>query len=369
VNRELKFKPDFARTVDRFAAWWIGQVLDRPPVSLGIRTSRPYTGPVSTHATRRERWLDVEFSVESAIADMQRRDFVGDSLPIYNPNVGPEVTATPFGCELEFSADSSWSQPIVHEPEDWRKLLESRLDYGNVYWRTIEQMTDLAIDRSQGRFLVGMTDLHGNYDILASLRDPQALCEDLIDCPDLLRAAGRFVSRAFAEMFDRSWRAVQRSGYGSTCWMHSYHEGPSYVPSSDFWCMVSPQIGREWILPDILTEMAPLERSIFHLDGPAALRHLDLLLELPNLHALQWVYGAGNGPATRWMDVYRRILAAGKGVRIEAETQQDALTILEQLGPKGLWLLVYEPFDSIASASAYLAEIERLTRSAPRSRR
>jgi hypothetical protein len=215
---------------------------------------------------------------------------------------------------------------------------------------------------------VGLTDLHGNYDILASLRDPQALCEDLVDCPDLVRRAGRRCAAGFVEMFRRSWERIRPSGYGSTCWLHSYHEGPSYVPSCDFWCMVSPQIGREWILPDILTEMAPLERSIFHLDGPTSLRHLDLLLErMPNLHGVQWVYGAGSGPATRWMDVYRRIVGAGKCVRVEAETPREAMEILEELGPRGLWLVVFQPFDTVASAQAYLADVERI--SAARSHR
>ena len=32
--RELQLKPNFARTIDRFEAWWNCQVLDRPPVTL-----------------------------------------------------------------------------------------------------------------------------------------------------------------------------------------------------------------------------------------------------------------------------------------------------------------------------------------------
>ncbi|MGQ9880715.1 MAG: hypothetical protein ACUVSV_07625 [Armatimonadota bacterium] len=352
--RDLAWKPDFGKTVERFEAWWLGEVIDRPPVTLYVTPSRPYQGPVKEHRSLRERWMDVEYVVESAIAHLERHDFVGDSFPIYWPNLGPEITATLFGCELEFSEGTSWSKPVVHEPEDWYRILEMSPNFNNVYCQTIERMTDYAIQRCEGRYIVGITDLHGNYDILAALRDPQALCMDLIDCPDLVAQVGRHMVAAFVEAFERSYRKIAAAGFGCTTWLTAYHEGPCYVPSCDFWAMVSVQMAREYILPDVLSEMEPLERSIFHLDGPDALKHLPLLLEIPSLHAVQWVYGAGRGPAARWIEVYRQCLQAGKSVQVLAETSQDALEVLEQLGRKGVWLTVGEAFVSVEEAEAFL---------------
>lgn len=355
--RELAWKPHFGKTVERFEAWWFGEVIDRPPVTLYVTPSRPYQGPVKEHRSLRERWMDVEYVVESAIAHLERHDFVGDSFPVYWPNLGPEITATLFGCELEFSESTSWSKPVVHRPEDWYRVLEMPPNLDNVYWQTIEHMTDYAIQRSEGRYIVGITDLHGNYDILAALRDPQALCIDLIDCPDLVAQVGRHVAKAFVEAFERSYRKIVAAGFGSTTWLTAYHEGPCYVPSCDFWAMVSAQMAREYILPDILSEMEPLERSIFHLDGPDALKHLPLLLEIPSLHAVQWVYGAGRGPAARWIEVYRQCLQAGKSVQVLAETAQDAMEVLEQVGQKGVWLTVGEAFASVEEAQTFLKAV------------
>jgi hypothetical protein len=123
--------------------------------------------------------------------------------------------------------------------------------------------------------------------------------------------------------------------------------------------MVSPQTAREMILPDILTEMAAMERTIFHLDGPQALGHLDALLATPQLSALQWVYGAGHGPAAKWIEVYQRAQAAGKAVQVLAETPQDALAVLGQLRPEGVWLCVDQGFADAAEADAFLREVER----------
>ncbi|PJB73612.1 MAG: hypothetical protein CO095_05680, partial [Armatimonadetes bacterium CG_4_9_14_3_um_filter_58_7] len=149
--------------------------------------------------------------------------------------------------------------------------------------------------------------------------------------------------------------------FGSTSWIPFYHPGPAYIPSCDFWCMLSDDFSRNAVLPDILTEMEAMERSVFHLDGPQALRHLDLLLEIPNLNAVQWVYGAGNGPAAKWVNVYKRIQAAGKGFLIHADDAQDALTVLEQTGPKGAWLFVGQAFDSVDETDRFIAEIQKLS--------
>ncbi len=94
---------------------------------------------------------------------------------------------------------------------------------------------------------------------------------------------------------------------------------------------------KEFVLPTIREEMKASDRNIYHLDGPGALRHLDAILEVPEIHAIQWVYGAGNGPARNWLPVYKKILDAGKGIRVEAEDYEDIRILNEELGSKGVW--------------------------------
>lgn len=356
--RELTFKPNFSQTVDRFEAWWRGDILDRPPVTLYTKPARAPRNLPTPPADPRDHWLDSDYVLQTAIALMEATDYVGDRFPCFNPNLGPEITATVFGCDLEFSKATSWSKPVVHNPADWQLIIEMQPDYQNQYWQRIEQLTDAAIAASDGRFLVGITDLHGAYDILSAIRDPQDLCMDLIDCPDIINQAGLHAANAFVGCFDRLYSKVAKAGMGSTCWLATLHAGPAYVPSCDFWCMVDGDTARDLILPTILTEMKPLHRSIFHLDGPQALRHVDLLLDLPTLNAVQWVFGAGNGPASKWIDVYKRILAAGKSIAVHADNPADALTVLDAVGPKGVWLDVGGEFDSIASAEAFLDEVK-----------
>ncbi len=45
----------------------------------------------------------------------------------------------------------------------------------------------------------------------------------------------------------------------------------------------------EVFLPGIIEECSFYERTIYHLAGPGALKHLDSLLEIKELDAIQWV--------------------------------------------------------------------------------
>jgi len=118
------------------------------------------------------------------------------------------------------------------------------------------------------------------------LRGPEDVCLDLVDAPDLVFQASLHASRAYVEGYRRLYQRLTALGQPSTTWCSYLHNGPAYIPSCDFWCLVSKEIGQEIIRPSIVMEMAPLERTIFHLDGPQALQHLDTMLALPNLHAV-----------------------------------------------------------------------------------
>ena len=46
--RHLERKPDFDATIERFAAWWEGELLDRPPVTRAVASTWPMKACSST---------------------------------------------------------------------------------------------------------------------------------------------------------------------------------------------------------------------------------------------------------------------------------------------------------------------------------
>ncbi len=358
----MQTKPDFAQTLARFEAWWHSDVIDRAVVQLSVKPTRPYTGPTRQHASLRQRWMDVEYQAQRALAEAVRRDYLADSFPMWMPNLGPEILATLYGGDLEFGEHTSWSKPILHDGSQWAEVVKLEPNFNNLYWQTIERMIDLGLSIGRGKFLVGIPDLHGAMDVLAGLREPQELCMDVIEYPELVQSAGMHVAQGFVEAFDRCVQKIGVHGQPMTSWLTMLHDGPACIPNCDFWCMLSPQVGRDMIAPMTLLEMQPMARSIYHLDGPDALRHLETVLALPRLNGVQWVYGAGRGPAAKWLEVYQRCRAAGKCLQIIAEGPADALTVLRALGPKGLMLSVGGEFADIESAQAFIKDVSKVTR-------
>ena len=353
---ELKCKPDIDEVLERFEAWWQCEIIDRPPVTVHIRRSRRPEPPRKAHATLRERWMDVEYNVGRFEASLDGAVFLGEAFPLFMPELGPEVCATVFGCELEFGEATSWSIPNT---KSCRQILEIRPDLDNVYWNNLRAQADLSIERGREKWITALPDLHTNGDLPAALRDPQELCLDLADDLDSVRAACDYVTEAgYALMYEDMWSRIEAAGQPCTTWTPYLHAGRAYVTSCDFICMVSPEMFRKAILPSIVWEMEYLDRNIFHLDGPGALQHLDDLLAQPRLNGLQWIYGAGNGPAGRWLEVYRRAQAAGKCLQLVCENIDDAKAVAEHLKPEGVWFCPGGGYDR-EEAEAFLGWADR----------
>ena len=107
---------------------------------------------------------------------------------------------------------------------------------------------------------------------------------------------------------------------------------------SDFSCLISKDHFDEYFLPFIEQQTRWADRTIYHLDGPDAVKHLDSLLDLSDLDGIQWVQGAGAPPASEWIDLYRRIQSAGKLLYGICEPD-EVRTLLGALKPEGLMLV------------------------------
>jgi hypothetical protein len=129
----------------------------------------------------------------------------------------------------------------------------------------------------------------------------------------------------------------------SAGWLYAVCKGNGkfYLPSCDFSCMISDEMFGELVLPQLIREVRHMDRSIYHLDGPGALRHLDRLLEIPEIHAYQWVPTGYHSDAwPEWIHVYKRMQAAGKGFVVPIDAK-DIEEFSEHLRPEGVWLEVH----------------------------
>ncbi len=104
--------------------------------------------------------------------------------------------------------------------------------------------------------------------------------------------------------------------------------------------LISPDMFEEFVLPELEFQTTKMPRSIYHLDGVGEIPHLDHLLNLKGLSAIQWSPGAGQAEVTdeQWFDMYRRIQKAGKCLVLLGVDPAKAENLLKKISSNGLFI-------------------------------
>ena len=121
----------------------------------------------------------------------------------------------------------------------------------------------------------------------------------------------------------------------------------------------------EIVVPSLNHQCAETDNSVYHLDGPDAIRHIDALMTIQDLNALQWTFGAGqpDGGWEGWFDLYRKVRKAGKALQIsiyDGSTERifDAAdNIIHTFGRDGIYFLF--PDMELNTAQAFLEKARR----------
>jgi hypothetical protein len=337
---ELEGKPEFDKAMRRIYAWYQQEVIDRPPIRFSAHNA-DFTAPhlLADRAwpDRKARWFDAEFQVDFFIESIRGQKFLAETFPVFWPNLGPEVYSAFHGSELIYQDVTSYSVPLVKE---WDDVAKVRFDRKSEYFQGIEKLTTVALEKCEGRYLVGYTDLHGGVDCAAAWRDPQQLCIDLLCEPERVQGLVRLATAHFQEVFDYFDAMLKARRQLSVTWMGIPAFGKLHIPSCDFAAMIATRYFEQFCLPVLVNEVKPMSQNIFHLDGKGMIRHLDLILQVPEINAIQWVQGMGlDTPIMQWVPLLKRIRAAGKSLVIDLQLSEleDFIGAME---PEGLLLCI-----------------------------
>lgn len=332
----FSLKPDYEKSKERYAAFWNKEILDRPPVSIILPVNNPKPLPEKKYNSLEDKWKDIDFRAEVTSIEMANYNYYADALPITFPNMGPEIFSAWCGCGYNFGETTTWSEPCV---KDWSKDSDKAIfSREHPLFKLTMDFTKRLLEYGKGNFIVGLTDFHPGGDHLAALRDPQELAFDMYDNVDYVKAKLKSALKEYFEAYDIFYEILHNAGMPSTSWLKAIDDGKYYIPSNDFSCMISKDMFDDIFLPGLIEECAFYDRSLYHLDGPGALKHLDSLLEIKDLDGIQWVPGEGNGFFEDWIQVYKKIQAAGKCIDINTLSVKTLPLLFENLKPEGVWI-------------------------------
>jgi len=321
-------------------AWW-NHELERPLVVL-LRPNaytpsvpQPST-PLLAQNTVHDLSIKPKDIMERYDYHLSTLEFTEDSFPIFDlVHFGPGVLAAFLGARLDNSSGGVWFHPPNDKPIPIKDL-HLEYDPNNQWLVRVKELAIAACEFWQGQVLVGMPDLGGVLDILASFRTSEGLLFDLYDEPDEVKRVTAEIVDAWYRVFDEFNELVAPTNPGYSNWSGVYSKVPQYIPQCDFAYMISNDMFREFALDTIKYDTERIPRTVFHLDGMGMLPHMDDILALPGLDCLQWVHGAGNRNDTcaDWQDIHERVFAAGKLLHTYGG-RKDLDTIVAQLGTNG----------------------------------
>jgi hypothetical protein len=329
----LAYKPDFEDAQRRWDAFWQMQIIDRPVLSIQAPKDgvEPVAGPPYLAGIDGGH-DEIAAQAEAHIAATY---WCAEAIPHYEPSFGPDEFAAFVGAELDNSRKefgTNWVEAFV---EDWNEALPLTLKEDSPIWQGMLDFCRTLARAGQGKFLVGVLDLHGNADLLSAIRTPERLCMDMLDTPELIDRAMLDARRLFAPIFEALYEASNQAETGCMGWLPFYARGTYATTQCDYMALIGPDMGRRFVIPALEEEAAYLDHTAYHYDGPPALVHLDDILAIKDLDVIQWTPGAGAKPMIEWMDLLKTIQKAGKGLFIGCSADESR-AFHRELEPEGV---------------------------------
>lgn len=308
-------------------------------------------------------YLDADYLLSQMRDNLRNGIYLADAYASLSANIGPGSLALYLGTEPKFAKDTVWYVPSIPDLENRRKLA---YDPDNYWWKLhLELIRRLKAEAGKD-FLVDIPDLIENIDIYAAMRGPQDALFDLMDDPDKVEQAISEIDDVYFRYYDKMLEIVRdEQGVASYTAFQILGRGRVAKIQCDFSAMISPAQFRRFVLPSLKKQAKRLDHSVYHLDGPDAIRHIPALMEIEDLDALQWTCGAGHpdGVCPQWYPIYDQVSEAGKGLWIPIydgkidDWIRGAESLMNRYGTKSLYF--HFPRMSQADADRLLTHAEQ----------
>lgn len=264
-----------------------------------------------------DRYLNPERIVERFRYFCESHEFLGESFPNLSVDFGPGSMAAYLGCNIVFNEDTVWFEEFV---EDWTEYKKIEYNSENEWFKKHIELFRKVKELAGDDFYIGIPDIMENIDVLASMRGAQDTIFDMIDEPEELEERIKQIDDIYFTYYDQFYNIV-KDGENGSCYTVFQIWGPGKTAKiqCDFSAMMSPDNFRDFIQESLRKQAKQLDNVLYHLDGPDAIKHVDALMEIDEIDALQWTSGdyGPDGTFEEWYPIYDKAVAAGKGLWIK----------------------------------------------------
>lgn len=283
-------------------------------------------------------WKDTDFIVDRQMKLMANQRYFGQAVPFHYVDCSSSAMSGVLGARMQLvNKDTMWAYPCFESVE---QVAEMALTRDTFWYRQARTLTERSVSLAKDNHFVSLFAMEGITDILAGLFGTENYLVDLVLKPDQVKRASEHVKRMWIELFHEFQQIIDQTGnYGSIGWAGIWAPGSHFPLQEDFSYMISHAMYREFVLPHVIDMIEVMDYPLYHLDGIGAIPHLDSLLAIDKLKAIQWVPGAGKERLQDWYELIERILRGKKSVQVFAEPD-EVDDLVKHVGARGLLITV-----------------------------
>lgn len=264
-----------------------------------------------------DKYLNAERIVERFRYFCETHEFLAESFPNLSVDFGPGSMAAYLGCDIVFNEDTVWFEEFV---EDWTEYKKLEFDHENVWLKKHIELFHKVKELVGNDFYISIPDIMENIDVLASMRGAQSTIFDMIDEPEELKERINQIDDLYFKYYNQFYD-ISKDNENGSCYTIFQIWGPGKTAKlqCDFAAMMSPTLFRSFIQESLRKQAKQLDNILYHLDGPDAIKHMDTLMEIEEIDALQWTSGdyGPDGTFEEWYPIYDKAVVAGKGLWIK----------------------------------------------------
>ena len=317
-------------------AWWNHE--PQPVPYLIAQTSDSNVPAVSENDNLDVYWNDAELAVRRKMALIDATTYHGLAVPYHYIDYGSSAMVCALGANpLLLDKNTIWAKPHLKSPE---QICDLVIDRDNPALKTITATSRNSINLAYNHHMVSHFALNGIADIMAGLYGTEDFLMDLVTRQKEIKKAMNHLMSIWLEIFMEFNELLSQCGNpGSIGWAGVWAPGTTFPIQEDVSYMISPEMFRQFCLPHIVTMVEAMEYPFYHLDGANAIPHLDALLDIDSLKAIQWQPGAGNENLSNWYPLIQRILASGKSVQLYGNADEID-DLVKNVGCRGILVIL-----------------------------
>jgi len=344
VGLSTRYKADWPQSAERFESWWLRRRTDRPLLRVTAPRNRPAGNtprPVVPEDAS-QRHLSVDYLIRQHRYRFENTFFGGDAYPAVSAPIGPGSLALYLGSEPGFAKNTVWFKPCIDSLETTpMPEFDPESHWFRIHLEMIRRLHEVFAKDA----FVAVPDIIESVDILAAMRGPMAFLFDLKDTPDQCHRWLQRINDLYMPHYNAFYDIVKASD-GSSAFVYPsiWGRGRTCKVQCDSAAMLSPALFAEFYVPYVIEQIGQLDRVVFHLDGSDCICHADLLVAIKELHAIQWVPGAGqpDGGDECWYPLFEKILDGGKALEVRLEIDR-VVPFVKRFGADGVYLLTTAP--------------------------